>query len=88
MSKVEDILASTKVGDVLDAAKLNKFLKRQEEDARVSGWTTSGRLITRDTVAMETFASFAISLTFMCRTAFHKFGVCGTASVFIQSETV
>ena len=32
MSKVEDILASTKVGDVLDAAKLNKFLKRQEEE--------------------------------------------------------
>ena len=31
MSKVEDILASTKVGDVLDAAKLNKFLKRQED---------------------------------------------------------
>ena len=34
MSKVEDILASTKVGDVLDAAKLNKFLKRQEEEEK------------------------------------------------------
>ena len=40
MSKVEDILASTKVGDVLDAAKLNKFLKRQEEEAKITGsWT-------------------------------------------------
>ena len=36
MSKVEDILASTKVGDVLDAAKLNKFLKRQEEELHLS----------------------------------------------------
>ena len=35
MSKVEDILASTKVGDVLDAAKLNKFLKRQEEEEKI-----------------------------------------------------
>ena len=34
MSKVEDILASTKVGDVLDAAKLNKFLKKQEEEEK------------------------------------------------------
>ena len=34
MSKVEDILASTKVGDVLDAAKLNKFLKKKEEEEK------------------------------------------------------
>ena len=32
MSKVEDILASTKVGDVLDAAKLNKFLKKRRRN--------------------------------------------------------
>ena len=34
MSKVEDILASTKVGDVLDAAKLNKFLRDRKKRRR------------------------------------------------------
>lgn len=31
MSKVEDLLTSTKVGDVLDAARLNKFLKKRKK---------------------------------------------------------
>ena len=36
MSKVEDLLTSTKVGDVLDAARLNKFLKNEEEEKKPS----------------------------------------------------
>lgn len=36
MSKVEDLLTSTKVGDVLDAARLNKFLKKEEEEKKSS----------------------------------------------------
>ena len=36
MSKMEDILGSAKVSDVLSAAKLNNLIKKEEEEKKPS----------------------------------------------------